>query len=77
MDALEDNDGGCLDSLCDISSLMQGEIISWDFCVFSFKQLLQLLEGKVKVQSIRVVKVVVGSILVLVISNTCSIQSYD
>ena len=68
MDALEDDNRGSLDSLCDIGSLVQGEVIRWDLTVLTRDELIDLLISEIKVKSIWMVEVVVCSILMFIIS---------
>lgn len=67
MDSFKNDDGRRLDGLGDVCALVQGEVIGWDLAVLPRNQLVQLFKSQVEVEGRGVIKVVVGSIVVLVI----------
>ena len=69
MDALKDNDWRSLDSRSDLGTLMQCKVISWDLTVLSRNELLKFLVRQVKIKRARVIKVVISSIFMLVVSQ--------
>ena len=69
MDSLKHNDRGRFDSWCDICALMKRKVVRWDFNILTREQFIQLFESQVKIESLRVIKVIVSCVFVLIIST--------
>ena len=69
MNSFEDDDWSSLDGHGLIGALMGGEVVGGNLDVVAFDELLDLLEGEVKVESARVIKVVVRSVVMLIRSS--------
>ena len=68
MDAFEENNGRRLHKLGNFGALVQRKVIRWNVHIFSANQSLQLFIRKVKIKGIWMIKVVICSIFVLIIS---------
>ena len=68
MNAFEDNDWRSFDHLCDLSPLVQCEIISRNLAVLPRKKFIEFFVRQIEVESPWVVEVVISCVLMLVIT---------
>ena len=68
MNALENDDRGCLNSGSDRGALVQSEVIRGDLAVLARNQLIELLVSKIEIEGRWMVKIVVCRIIVLIVA---------
>ena len=68
VNALENDDRGCLDCGCDRGALVQSEVIRGDLAVLARNQLVELLVSKIEIEGRWMIEVVVCRIIVLIVA---------